>query len=192
MKRIISKLDWERLNDLTVNELKLRFYSDGELYHIFGDRPDDHIVEITFEKSAEMSEVESGREFQEELKKEFGEFGEAINVRSRRLLGQPGKVLSAKFVLTTEVFISDKELQDSIFDVKKFSYMDLVHDIERAIVQILPAFNVNAETVAGNKIRLNSHLPQDAIFMHPKTYYNMMSNHLFYGLEKLRYSGRKD
>ena len=50
MKRIISKLDWDRLNDTTVNEVKLRFFSEGEIHHYFGDRPNDHIVEVTFKK----------------------------------------------------------------------------------------------------------------------------------------------
>ena len=56
MKRIISKLDWDRLNDPTVNEVKLRFFSEGELHHYFVDRPDDHIVEVTFKKCAEAEE----------------------------------------------------------------------------------------------------------------------------------------
>jgi len=54
--RIISKLDWERLHDPTVNEVKLRFYSEGELHHYFGDFPDDHSVEVTFKKCGEENE----------------------------------------------------------------------------------------------------------------------------------------
>jgi hypothetical protein len=52
MKRIISKRAWEELNDPMVREVKLRFYSEGELHHYFGDFPDEHIVVVTFKKVA--------------------------------------------------------------------------------------------------------------------------------------------
>ena len=50
---ILSKLDWERLEDGYAK--KITIYKESDLHHFFGDDPEKHIVRVCIKKIRKVS-----------------------------------------------------------------------------------------------------------------------------------------
>lgn len=108
------------------------------------------------------------------LAEEFGEFAKGIGIEWERDSEYDSLHIKATFTIGAQGMVSNNMIHTEL-DVLKLTVINLVHNIERTLYDMLPVYGTEPQ-IAGVKIRIDSHLPKGVIWMHPEVYAGIMQN----------------